>query len=65
MFYYLHHLHKKRYYLSENPAEKPLLVFDYDKTKLKEGFVITNQRLVWYFPTTKQQEIELTEIKAY
>ncbi len=53
----------QEYYLSENPAEKPLLVFDYDKTKLKEGFVITNQRLVWYFPTTKQQEIELTEIK--
>lgn len=50
------------YYLSDDKNEKSLLVFDYGK-ELKEGFVITNQRLVWYFETTGQQEIWLDEIK--
>lgn len=50
------------YYLSDDEDEKPLLVFDYGK-ELKEGFVITNQRLVWYFGSEGQQEIYLDEIK--
>lgn len=52
----------QEYYLSDDESEKPLLVFDYGK-ELKEGFVITNQRLVCYFETIGQQEIDLDEIK--
>ncbi len=53
----------QEFYLSDDDDEKPLLVFDYGK-ELKEGFVITNQRLVWYFGSSSgQQEIDLDEIK--
>lgn len=52
----------QEYYLSDDEDEKPLLVFDYGK-ELEEGFVITTQRLVWYFKIIGQQEIDLDEIK--
>ena len=52
----------QEHYLSRDPMEKPLLVFDYRK-ELEEGFVITNQRLVWHFGSMGQNEIELLDIK--
>ena len=48
------------YYLDGN--EKPLLAFNYEKN-MKEGFVITNRRIVWNFGSTGTGESSLTNIK--
>lgn len=51
------------FYLSGEPGEKPLLIFDYGNQNLKDGLVVSNQRIVWHFSTTGQQEIELSDIR--
>lgn len=51
------------FYLSGEPGEKPLLIFDYSNQNLKDGLVVSNQRIVWHFSTTGQQEIELSDIR--
>ena len=52
------------YYMSGNPDEKPLLVFDYaGKGTLKEGFVITNMRFVYCYNSCGQKEFELRELR--
>lgn len=52
------------YYMSGDPEEVPLLVFDYTgKGSLKEGFVITNSRFVFNFGGRGQQEFELRELE--
>ena len=52
------------YYMTDDPEEVPLLVFDYTgKGSLKEGFVITNSRFVFNFGGRGQQEFELRELE--
>ena len=52
------------YYLSGNPDEKALLVFDYSgKGTLKEGFVITNMRFVYSYNSCGQKEFEMRELR--
>ena len=53
----------QEFYLSGEPGEKPLLIFDYGNQNLTDGLVVSNQRIVWHFATTGQQEIELSDIK--
>lgn len=50
------------YYMSDDPEEKPLIVFDYGKN-LKEGFVITNRRFVWNYSLGGQNEFEMSELQ--
>lgn len=51
------------FYLSGEPGEKPLLIFDYGNQNLKEGMVVSDQRIAWHFATTGQQEIDLSDIR--
>lgn len=51
-------------YYIDKAKERPLLIFDYKK-QLEEGFVITTERIVWYYnyPSKGKQEISLYDIK--
>ena len=52
------------YYMTDDPEETPLLVFDYTgKGTLKEGFVITNSRFIFNYGGRGQQEFELNELE--
>lgn len=53
----------EEYYMSSDPEEIPLLVFDYTGKGLKEGFVITNERFVFNFSEKGQQEFQLRKLK--
>ncbi len=55
----------KDYYLSEDPLEKPLLVFDYSRSGFVEkGIVITNQRVIWEYGERMCGDIFLKDIKS-
>lgn len=53
----------KKYLGNCNKDEKVMLVFVYPDSNLEDGFVITNQRLIWHNGTYDMSEILLDDIK--
>lgn len=53
----------KEYLVNSSQNEKVLMVFKYSDSDLKEGFVITDKRLVWHYDSYGMCEILLDDIK--